>query len=248
MTPPNLRRLAAAAALLTLFLAFPTQAAKRRAVAHRPRPVSVTATITGTVLDAVTNAPVISATAQIDTRSGATNAQGRFEVKNVTAAGSFVLRVERSGYVPATLTIGPNDSRDVTVRLTPTTTVTVRRTSGETIRIDTESFRFGYAVPFSTVLSAEFENFCTTDGTKVVYQNTELKRVVGPATVIAGSPCCPTGVATRMNVTLRTGASADLVFTDACDNRNQVELIGRNHVTGAFESILITEVAEIVFP
>jgi hypothetical protein len=248
MTPANLRRLSAAALVFTFVLSVPTYAQKRRSVAHRVRPVSVSGTVTGTVLDAVTNAPVIGLTVTIGNRSGGTDAQGKFEVRNATGEGSLILKAERSGYVPATITIGPNDPKDITIRLTPTPTVTLRRTNGQTVQIDTESIKFGYSVPFTGVIEADFEDFCTADGTKVTYSNAQMKRLVGPPTKISGSPCCSSGNATRMNVTLRTGESADLVFVDSCEDRNQVEVGGRNHVTGVFERVYLTEVAEIVFP
>ncbi len=248
MNPAMLRRLSAAAVVIAFAIAVPSHAAKRRAVAHRKPAVLITGTVTGIVLDAVTGAPVISLSVFVGTRSGATDARGRFEVKNVTSAGTLQLITDRSGYLPITMNIGPNDSKDVTIRVTPTPTVSVRRTNGQTLQIDTESVKFGYAVVFSGYRDSEFEDFCKADGTKVRYNNSELKRLVGPAVNVPALTCCPSGDAARMSVTLRTGETADLLFTDTCQGRNEVDLGGRNHVTGDFEHILITEIAEIVFP
>lgn len=248
MNPAMLRQLSTAAVIFAIAIAAPSHAAKRRAVAHRKPPVAITGTVTGKVLDAVTGAPVISMTVTIGLRSGATDAQGRFEVKNVAGSGALELITDRSGYLPTTTVLGPSDPKDVTIRVTPTPTVSVRRTNGQTLQIDTESLKFGYAVPFSGQRDSEFEDFCKVDGTKVRYNNSQLKRLTGPAVNVPAGNCCESGDAARMSVTLRTGETADLLFTDSCQGRYEVDLGGRNHATGDFEHILITEIAEIVFP
>jgi hypothetical protein len=71
---------------------------------------------------------------------------------------------------------------------------------------------------------------------------------VGPATTVAAPGCCVKGDAKRMSVTLRNGETTDLIFTDSCEGRYDVDLGGRDHVTGEFVHILITDIAEIVFP
>lgn len=249
MNTAKLRSLSAATAVLALLIAVPTHAAaKRRAVAHRTPPTPITGTVTGTVLDAVTGAPVAQLTVSIGIRVGNTDTQGKFEVKNVTGAGALEVKTDRSGYLPTTTILGPNDPKNITLRVTPTPTITVRRTNGQTLQLDTESFKFGYPVPFSGIRDSEFEEFCKTDGTKVRLHNSEFKRFVGPAISVSGAGCCEKGNAVRMSVTLRTGETSDLLFTDTCDARYEVEAGARNHATGEFEHIQITEIAEILFP
>lgn len=248
MNPAQLRRFAVAVVIATVISVPSYAAAKRRAVGHRTPPVPITGTVTGTVTDAVTGAPVVALTVSIGIRSGATDAQGKFEVKNVTGAGTLEVKTDRSGYLPTTTVLGPNDPKILSLRVTPTPTITVRRTNGQTVQIDTESMKFGYPVPFSGYRDSEFEDFCKADGTKVRYNNSELKRLVGPATSTSAAACCSGGDAMRMTVTLRTGETSDLVFTDTCAGRETVDLGGRNHTTGDFEHIVISEIAEIVFP
>ena len=249
MNPDKLRQLFASAAIAALVLAVPSHAAKRRAVSHRGPgvPVSV-ATLTGVVLDAVTGQPVRAMTVFLGTRSTATDAQGRFELKNTTGTDFLVVQTDRSGYQASSTRVGPNDPRDLTLRVTPSATVSVRRTNGQNTDVDLESFKFGYPVPFSGYRDSEFEDFCRSDGTKLNVHRSQLKRLVGPATPASSGPCCPAGNATRMSVTLRTGVTADLFFTDTCEDRYMVDLGAREHISGNFVHIPITEIVEIVFP
>jgi len=249
MNPAKLRNFLAFAALVALVLAVPAHAAKRRAVTHPGPgvPISV-ATLTGVVLDAATSQPVRAMTVFVGTRSTATDDQGRFELKNTSGVDALLLQTDRSGYQPSSTRIGPNDPKDVTLRIAPTPTVTVRRTNGETTSVDLESLKFGYPVPFSGYRESEFEDFCRANGTKLNVHRSQFKRLVGPGVQTASGPCCPSGNATRMSVTLRTGVTEDLFFTDTCENRYFVDLGARDHLSGGFVHIPITEIAEIVFP
>lgn len=249
MNPAKLRRLFAAATVAALVFAVPSHASKRRAVAHRLPGVPVSAaTLTGVVLDAVTGQPVRVLTVSVGTRSNATDAQGRFELKNAKGFDALIVQTDRSGYQPSTTRVGPNDPKDLTIRVTPTPTVTLRRTNGQTTDVDLESLKFGYPVPFSGYRDSDFEDFCKTDGTKLRINKSQLKRLVGPATIAAGAACCVAGPAARMTVTLRTGETSDLFFTDTCEDRYVVDLGAREHFGGDFVHILITDIAEIVFP
>jgi hypothetical protein len=250
MNPAKLRRFSAATLVAVIVFALPSSAATRRRAVRSPSPgtpISAT-TVTGVVLDASTGQPVRSMTVSIGFRSGATNEQGRFEIKNATGVDGLLVVTDRSGYQPTTTRIGPNDPRDITVRVTPTATISVRRTDGQTTTVDMESFKFGYPVPFSGYRDSEYEDFCKVDGTKLNVHRSQLKRIVGPATIAAGGLCCTSGNAARMSVTLRTGETSELFFTDTCDGRYEVDLGARDHVSGEFVHLPIVDIVEIVFP
>lgn len=250
MNPLRIRSTVMAASIAALLIAFPSQAAgKRRGFSPRPTGPDFNGTVTGVVRDAVTNQPVIAATVGAIDRESATDSQGRFEIKFVKGPGHFLVTAVRSGYEPFELGLGPNDSKDVTILMTPTPTVTVRLTNGLVTELDSESIKFGYPVPFSGYRDAEYEDFCKLDGTTIKVDRSEMKRLVGPAVKQAGGPCCPSGaIAAKMAVTLRTGETQDLFFIDTCEDRYRVDVRGRDHVTGQFTNILITDIAELIFP
>ncbi|MEO8379849.1 MAG: hypothetical protein ABI779_09325 [Acidobacteriota bacterium] len=244
-----LRRLSVTALVAAVIVAAPSYAAKRRAVSHPGPgvPISVP-TLTGVVLDASTGQPVRAMTVYVGTRITATNAQGRFELKNTSGVDALILQTDRSGYLPFSTRVGANDPKDITIRVTPTPAVSVHRTDGQIVTVDLESFKFGYPVPFSGYRDSEYEDFCKADGTKLSVHRTQFKRIAGPAALVGSGPCCPAGNAARMTVTLRTGETSDLFFTDTCEGRYNVDLGARDHLTGEFVHIPITEITEIVFP
>jgi hypothetical protein len=247
MNPAKLRRLSAIL-LLTLAFAVPTFA-KRRAVTQRSPGTPFTVTISGTIRDSVTGAPINAVTISAGNREDATNAQGTFELKNTTGYGFLSLLAERSGYLSYTLKINPGDPTVLDIRLVPTATVTVHRTNGQTVQLDYESLKFGYPVPFSGYRESDFDDFCKlADGSKLAINKTQMKRLAGPATLAAAGSCCTAGNAARMSITLRSGETFDAFFTDTCEERYHVDVNARDHVSGIFVHIPITEITEIVFP
>lgn len=248
MNPAKLRQPLAAALLVTLALAVPASAAKRRSVAHRTLPAEFTvALINGVVLDAVTDQPVVGVEMNAGIRFDATDTQGRFDLKNVTGRGEIVVTAQRSGYQPFSTRIRPNDPTTLTIRMTPTPTTTVRLTSGEVKTLDTESIKFGYPL-FTGYIESEAEDFCkVTDSTKLNIHRSRMARLAGPAQTVEAGNCC-TGNAQKMTLTLKTGEVMDVIFTDTCQERYKVDIGGREHVSGQFVHLLITDIAEVVFP
>jgi hypothetical protein len=247
MNPSTLRR-TAVALLAVLSLAAPTYAAKRRAVAHRVRPTEFTVTLSGTVRDAVTNAPVISAEVVAGDRSTFTDAEGRFEIKNVFGANTVDVVAQRSGYVPTTFVYKPTDSPFITFRLTPTPTVKVTLTDGSVKNLDFESLQFGYPQVFTGYIQSPFEDFCKiTDSTKITVNRTQMAKLAGPAQTVAAGACC-TGNAQKMTLTLKTGEVMEVIFTDTCQERNRVDVIGREHVNAQFVQLPIGTISEVLFP
>ena len=248
MNPAKLSRTLAAALLVSSVLAVPAFAAKHRAVSHRSPGVAFTVTISGVVLDAVTNQPVVGVELSTGTRFDATDAQGRFDLKNVAGQGSILVEAKRSGYLPFSTRITPGAPTTITIRMTSTPTVTVRLTNGEVKNLDNESFKFGYPVAFTGYIESETEDFCkTSDSTKVSIHKSQMARVVGPAQIVPAGACC-TDNAAKMTLTLKNGEVLDVLFTDTCQERYKVDVSGREHVNGQFVHLLITDVAEIVFP
>lgn len=249
MYPAKLRRNLLTVLAATLLLAAPSRADKRRSVGSRtPGAQFSMEVLTGHVVDAVTGVPVNGATVYGGNRVDVTDAQGRFDLKAVTGFGYLTLQVERSGYQTYAAQFKPGDANPTTVRLTSTKTVTIRKTNGENLEVDTESLLFGYPVPFSGYRESESDDFCTLDGHKFYIHRAQMAKLTGPAIMVAGGACCTAGDAAKMTLTLKSGQTMDVLFTDTCENRYKVDVGARLHVAGTFVHVPITDIAEIVFP
>ncbi|HEX6083072.1 MAG TPA: hypothetical protein VF266_01010 [Thermoanaerobaculia bacterium] len=248
MNPAKLSRTLAAALLVSAVLAVPASAAKRRSVAHRSPGVEFTVNISGVVLDNVTGQPVVGVELSTGQRFDATDTQGRFDLKNATGHGSILVEAKRSGYLPFSTRITPGAPTALTIRLTPTPTVTVRLTNGEVKNLDNESLKFGYPLAFTGYIESESEDFCKiADSSKVSINKSQMARLVGPAQIVPAGSCC-TDNAAKMTLTLKNGEVHDVLFTDTCQERYKVDIGGREHVSGQFVHLLITDVAEVIFP
>lgn len=242
-----LRRFSALALLALALTALPAFA-KRRAVAHRSPGVEFTKTVSGVVLDNVTNRPVAALTVTIGTRTAATDKQGRFEIVQARAVGSMLVEFSRSGYQYHTIRLGPADSGNLTVRLTPTATATLRKTNGTVIELDLDSLQFGYGVPFLGYIQAEFEDFCKiTDSSKLAVNKSQMRKLTGPAQIVPAGNCCSDN-AEKMSLTLKNGEVMEVIFMDTCQERYKVDVSGRDHVSGEFVFTRINEIAELSFP
>lgn len=243
MNSVQLRSLVAATLVATV-LAAPAFAQKRRAVAHPTAEAKFVVTITGTVVDDVTGLPVRNAIVTA-TFEGVTDAAGKYRLRNVTAFGSIQIKVERSGYVTATKTLRINETPELNFRLTPTQTVTVRRTNGTTAILDIESVRFGHSALFSGYV--QINEVCRQDGTRMPLDFTKVSRVAGPGGLVGSGPCCNSEIA-KIPMTLKSGETFDIFFIDSCDDKVKPDFSGREHVGGDYAFIAITDIAEIVFP
>jgi hypothetical protein len=248
MNQATLRRFSALALFVTVFVAAPSYA-KRRAVAHRSKPVSITKTVSGTVLDAVTGQPVISLTVTIGTRLDITDNQGKFEIRNAVGEGQLVVNLDRSGYQPRVIRLNPGDNGVLgAIMLTPTPTATLRKTDGTVIQLDVESMKFGYGVPFSGYREDTFDEFCVlSDSTKKTIDRLQMAKLTGPAQITPAGSCC-TGNAEKVNLALKNGEVLDVVFMDTCQEQYKIDVGARNHTTGQFVYTPVREIAEIVFP
>ena len=241
MNPVLLRRIAAAS-LVAALLSVPAFADRRRSVAHpATNGAKFVVTITGTVVDDVTGLPVRNAIVN----SGATDGNGKFKLRNVTGYGAIEVKVERTGYVTATKTLKINETPDLTFRMTPTQTVSLRKTNGTTLALDIESVRFGHSALFSGYV--QINEVCKQDGSHMSIDITKMRRVTGPGTVSGSGPCC-SGKIAKIALTLKTNETFDIFFIDSCGDSNKPDFSGRDHVTGDYVYTAITDIAEIVFP
>lgn len=248
MTHESFRRLLSATLVSTLLVALPTLAgSRRRAVAHPPATNLSIVDITGTVLDNVTGQPVVAARVEAGDEHDSTDEQGKFLLRKVNIGASVAITADRTGYAPKTVTLDAGNTANVTIRLTPEATVRLRKIDNTTVDLDFDSMEFGYLSGFAGYESAPNENFCKPDGAHVVVDRSEIRKVNGPATYVDFTPCCSTSKIYKLNVELKNGTTTDVYFDDSCSGYS-VDVIARNHVTGKYEYVPFTKVAEIVFP
>jgi hypothetical protein len=242
------RRLFTAAVVAALLIAVPSEAARRRAVKPPTAGNKVTATkITGTVLDNATGQPVVNARVSVNRRSDTTDAAGKFELRNIESFhGVINVDVDRSGYVRKVTTL-TSGQVDVTVRVVPTPTVTVRKTNGSTVNVDFESIEFGHSTGFN-YQKAEFIEVCKGGGVLQTIDRSEFRRLTGPATVTPNGACCPGRDTVRVNVELKTGERVDMYLVDACNGFPNIDLVARDHASGVFLFIPLADVLQIDFP
>lgn len=245
----NLRRLLSVALVATCITAVQTEAAgKRRSVKHPSAPNAILAEIDGTVIDDVTGLPVVSATVEAGGEHDSTDSEGKFSLKGISGVGSIDLVVSRSGYAEKHVAITTSGKQTITVRLTPRSTVRLRKVDGTTIELDDNSVEFGFSDAF-IYRSSTFEDFCRPDGTQIVVKREEISKITGPGTLVQAAPCCPNNVTVlKVNVTLKTGETTDLYFSDTCVFTRSVDLVGRNHATGRVVFTPFSQIAEVIFP
>jgi hypothetical protein len=239
------------AAAVMLLAALPSLAApKRRAVNHPAPNNPFNVSLSGTVIDATTGAPVSGATVTFINARTTTTKEGKFEINNISGFGTNIpLRASRSGYATGTENINGSGTKTVTLRLQGRPTVSVRMTSGTTLQLDDDSIRMGYVQIFSGYISSTSPNFCKSDGTKSAVNVTDMKRILGPAVQVLSASCCSREdqQLQRVKLELRNGESNDVIFTDSCTGF-LYDLLGRDHVSGDQVFLKFSEIAEVVFP
>jgi hypothetical protein len=244
-------RIALLAALALLAVTPAVSAQKRRAV-HTPTPVGAafTANVKGTVVDAVTGAPIAFASVSIGNSRTVASTDGNFQMSNVTGFGSSaVVSASRSGYNTQTLPVPGPGTHTLSFRLQGRPTVTVRNTNGTISQIDDDSVKFGYVVVFGGQIASEEEDFCTLEGTAMRIGASQIKRITGPATLVTNAACCSRAgsQSQQVHVELRNGQTHDLIFKDSCDGY-LIDLIGKEHVSGTTLFVKFSDVAEVIFP
>jgi hypothetical protein len=247
MTFQTLRTPAIAALIFAMALPLAAQQPHRRRSSKSTAQVASEVTITGTITDASTGAPVIQAAVLAAGRKANTNNQGQFTLK-ITATPPIHLEISRSGYQTATRELtpgGPTATLNATLQGNPT--VRVRTTAGQTYELDLETSQFAYVVPLSGYIKSDAGNFCRENGTAYAPDKSELKRVIGPGVLATNASCCPTGPVIRTEVETKTGDRIPVFWNDSCLG-SEVDFLGRDHVTAQFVFLKVTDIAEVTFP
>ena len=250
MHPEHARRIFAAVFVAAVLAAVPSHAAGRRRAVTPPSASGEVSSpeISGTVLDAVTGQPVASIRVHIGNKSDNTDDAGKFKIKNVVSyQNKFAIETDRSGYQPHRIELATING-PLEIRVSPTPTVTMRKTNGTTTEIDFESAEFGYPIAFSGYIANHSEEFCKPNGTDVVIDRSEIKRLVGPATFASQASCCPGHPLLKITAELKSGETTELYFNDTCSGIPGIDFIGRNHLTGKMVYTPFKDITEIVFP
>lgn len=240
----------AAVLILSLIVPFTSVIAQSKRRAVRPSSGSVpappaTALLSGTLVDSTTNAPVVAALVRVGSRSGRTDAQGKFAIK-LSPGIAQTVSFERTGYDTLTTTITINGDESMTFRLIPHATVKVRMTAGPTYEIDPETIEFGYVAPFSGYNKDTKLNLCKSGGDAFQPDRSEIKHITTGAT-LTDPKCCAQGPIPAINVELKTGGTTTAGFVDACFDY-KVDVIGLDHVTAQPVYVHFSDIAELTFP
>jgi hypothetical protein len=206
-------------------------------------------TITGVVRNS-SGTPVVGAIVHSGTRSSnrnGTTIDGKYTI-SLPGNRPLLVTAEAFAYEPVILTYTPvkGDTLDITLT-TLRPGVTVKLTNGETHVLDLGTSQFAYLVAFSGYVRFDNGNFCKPDGNSIAPAKTEISRIVGPATSVNFSGCCVRGPVMTLNLELKSGEKAQVYFNDSCFG-NEVDFIGRERSTGAWQYYNFANIAEIIFP
>jgi hypothetical protein len=233
-----------AIALLTLALAIPSLAAgqKRRSVGAAAPPVMVK--LSGTVVDAGNNRPVVFATVAGPDSGTTTDQNGKFEIEIRVGA---TLTVSRSGYQTVSRVV-PANTTTIQIPMTGLPTIRLKTTTNREYELDTESSEFAYLVPFSGYVRSDSGKFCKPDGSEYKPNKSIIKRFIGPAVASTNEGCCKDGKPIlKARLELKSGEQTDVFFADSCFGY-EVDFIGRDHFGGDFVFLKFNDITEIVFP
>lgn len=224
---------------------------KPAADTNRRRPARVnrdeSASLSGRVLEAGSNAPVSEAVIIVQGRTITANAQGMFTITKL-AAGTTTVRIERWGFEAATrnlnLVEGTNALGDVT--LTPGPVVMLTETNGTTHRLDLASVEFASAAPLSSYVPVSPGQFCRLDGTVSQYDKSQIALVTGPGVQATGA-CCPAeSPGMQVTLTLKSGETFPVIM-QVC-RFYKYDFIGRNRDTGQWIYRDFSMITRIQFP
>lgn len=236
---------------IALLISIPSFAApsRRRAAAPVADVPPTLATLTGTVTDADSGAPVVFADVNANTGHAVTDAAGKFAFNVLSAPKDVTVTVSRSGYetVSRTVSVVVGSKNVLDLKLKGKPTVTLRESDGTTHSLDADSVQFAYLIPLSGYAPAQYANFCKTDGTTYNPPREDFVRITGPAKSVNFSPCCTIGPVMSITVQTKSAGSQNVYFVDSCYGY-EVDLIGRDHVSGSFTYYNFAKIAEVVFP
>ena len=239
-----------ALSLVITSIAFAEPQAKRRAVkpgsgTSGATPALPSALLTGTIVDATTNAPVVGVLVRVGSRSGHSDAHGNFLIKMVPGEAS-ALTFERTGYDPFGTTVTISADAAQTFRLIPRATVKLRMSSGATSELDPETVEFGYVAPFAGYNKDTALNLCKSGGESFKPDRADIKHITAGSSM-NDTKCCPDGPIPTINVELKSGGTTTAGFADACFGY-KVDIIAIDHLTAAPVYFHFSDIAELTFP
>ncbi len=245
-TRTTLFRFAAMAALALLVAsgAF-AQKSKRRAVAPRSGAATVEATLTGTVTETGTGAPVVEAAAFIIGKQTHTDVTGKFTLK-IPTGRDVAVTIARTGFQTTTVTVNISGDATRAFQMTAKPTTKVRSVSGAISELDTETIEFGYVAPFFGYTKDIKMNLCKAGGVSFTPDRSEIDKITGP-TQLNDATCCARGPMPAVTVVLKSGETATASFVDACIGY-QVDIIARDHRTNAATYVHFSDLAEVDLP
>ena len=234
--------------LVCLVAAVPATGATKRAV--KPIP---TVPYSGLIVDATSGHPVVAAEVRNGTEVVLTDTQGLFTLR-LPAGRPTEITIHRTGYDDLTVSIGgaqvtaptfPVSSTEITMQ--PRPQVVVQLTTGQTIRLDSDSVQFAYVLPFQTPQGANNASFCRSDGSSWSPDRAEFARITGPATSVTSSACCKLGPMLSVDVKMKNGDAAKVTFADSCYGYD-IDLSGRDHDSAQYVYLNFKDIALITFP
>jgi hypothetical protein len=230
-------------ALLTITFAETSDAARRRAFSRGSKNANK-GTLVGTITDSVTGAPVFDAGVCLKVVVWRADVKGRYELYDIPP-GMYTAKVGRWGYAPKIFPIEIKAGLNtLNVTLDPKPVATLKDHTG-THTIDAETTVFNSWFPLAQQVDMDPVPFFLADGTARDIAVADIKSINGPGQLVRHSSC-PTGMAVRIAVTLRSGETLDVYFPECQFYRFVVS--GHDRVDGKWHYPRFSEVESLQFP
>jgi hypothetical protein len=203
--------------------------------------------LTGTVLDAATNAPVFDAVVTLQGKSVTANKNGLFTMAGLTA-GAASVKAERWGYEPKTqaITIAAGGN-NVTFRLSGKPTAKVTLDDNTVHILDNELSGFRSLQPFvGYTPMAEPIQLCPNSTEALGISRTDLRSIDGPPTVAPLPSCCSNGNVSTVRFNLKSGSAFTAAFKDCY--YYSIHFGGLDRSTGSELIFPIAKIKSIEFP
>jgi hypothetical protein len=212
------------------------------------RPPSGTGVLTGRVTSAATGVGLSSAEVVVGGSGGYTDAEGNFEIDDVTA-GPQTMVIRRVGYLTLTRSVSvvPGSNPALQLALDPGPVATLRRTNGLTHTIDVASTEFGVVITFVGYSKAPSLNFCPAGGGEVTVELSEMRSFDGPAVASGAGNCCQYTSTESAAVTRKDGSQVQGILLQTCEGY-KMDVITHDRVADRPLYIPLREVAKIEFP
>ena len=236
-TRPALTFCALMLAVLVAAPLFAAGKAKQRAVAP---PKAETATIIGTVTDAVTGLPLKGAIVTSNGMSAVTDADGHY---SLTCTFTSDVTASRLGYVSVKK---PVNSTQIDFALPQGPAVTVKLTNGQTVVFDYDSTKLGYSDVFQYV-SDERINLCKAGGTPWLAHKNEFAKFFGPAHPVTEDSCCNRGPVMAIDVQTKDGQRSTVYIVDSCFGI-VYDILGIERSSLTPKYLHLSDVSEVTFP